>query len=271
MKCTKKMMASVLAICVFVLQLQPAFAVNSGVTVAKNDREVLDKMGITTFATITSEHAVVIDNEEKTEYQVAIGSITNEITVLENSDEKQSIQVVQGDICNRLDIYTNGDIVLDGNLVEVTREEVVEPTSDDIVTYAGATIYWKDTPDYGKASDYSNFLKNENVKDIALKQKVSKIAVSALMSILGKAMSGGIVARLTKTAANKIYSYFIKQDPYSEQLSCKSKVYTHKSYVSGYIPERCTFIYKYKSTFYSEKNYGGSYIDADLYKHNMQG
>lgn len=272
MKSTKKMVASVLVICVFVLQLQPAFAV-SKVTVADNDMEVLDKMGITTFATITSENAVVIGGEEKTEYQVTIGSITNEITVLENSAEKQSIQVVQGDICNQLDIYANGDIVLDGELVEITREAVVEPTSDDIVTYAGATIYWKDTPGYGKNSDYSNFLKNENVKDINLKKTIESIATATLLTILGMAMGGaaGGIISFAGSATQTVYDYFVKKSPTTTHLSCKSKVYTHKNYKSGYIPSQFTFIYKYKSTFYSEKNYGGSTTKVQAFKHNMQG
>lgn len=263
-------------ICMFTLQLQ---AVAAMVNIPKvddtmSDKQALEELGITGFANIVEDKKVTVGDELKTQFTVKSGDIINDITVLENSDEKISLQIEQEDICNVLEVYDDGKIVLDGYPVIIERENdaAVMSNSEPVVRRAGATIYWKDKVDYGTASDYSHFLKNENIADIELNKTISKIGLSALLSIMGIAMGGGVAGGLFASGAgNEIYNYFLSKDPNTTALSCKSKVYTHKNYTSGYIPSIFTFIYKYKTTFYSKANYGGSSTAKTVYKYNMQG
>lgn len=270
----RKIIAIVLAACVFIAQLQPALAITS-VEKASKDKKTLDEIGITQFATIIDTETVKVGDVDKTEFKVEIGDIQNRIVVLEDSDEKVVIHVKQDEICNILEIFKNGDLVLDGNKVEITREKniTLESTVPEVMPRAGATIYWKDSVTYGTAADYNVFKKNENVSNIALTQQIYKIALSVLVEIMGAAMSGleGELVSFALGASDDIYQYFIDKDPYSKYMSCKSKVYTHKNYSSGYIPSLFTFIYKYDSTFYSKASYAGAQKNVKVYKYNMQG
>lgn len=270
-----KAVALLLIISVFLLQFQRVFA-SAETTGASGDIKTLDKLGITEYAKIVDTNDVKIGGEKKTEFVVEVGDITNKIVVLEDSDEMISIQTKQDSICNILELHKNGDIILDGNKVEITYEDqaTLEPMDPQISPRAGATIYWQDDVRYGKAADYSNFLKNDNIKDINLKKSLSNIALSALLTIMGTAMSGIIGAAITFAAGAgaEIYNYLKARDANTSHLSCKSKVYTHKNYKSGYIPSLFTFIYKYKTTYYSKTQYGGTKTpEVTSYKFNMQG
>lgn len=279
----RKIIAIVLVACVFIAQLQPALAITI-VEKASRDKKTLDEIGITQFATIIDTETVKVGDVDKTEFKVEIGDIQNRIVVLEDSDEKVVIQIKQDEICNILKIYKNGDLVLDGNKVEITREKNItsESTIPEVMPRAGATIYWKDKVSYGSSSDYSNYLKNENISDINLNKMLGDIALSALITVLGGAIGyavggavgagvGGIVSFATD-AGTKIYSYLKARDSQSTHLSCKSIIYTHKNYKSGYIPSLFTYIYKFKTTCYSKAGYGGEKSpEVEAYKYNMQG
>ena len=267
--------ALLLILSVFLLQFQRVFA-SAETQVKSGDIMTLNKLGITQYAKIVDTDNVIIDGEKKTEFVVEVGDITNKIAVLEDSDEMISIRVKQDSICNILELHENGDIILDGNKVEVTYgdSEALESVNPPISPRAGATIYWRDDVRYGKAADYSNFLKNDNIKDINLKKTLSNIALSALLTIMGTAMAGLLGAAITFAAGAgaEVYNYLMARDSNTSHLSCKSKVYTHKNYKSGYIPSLFTFIYKYKTVYYSKTQYGGTKTpEVTSYKYNMQG
>lgn len=265
----------IMIISVLLLQMQPVLALTDAGSILNQEKRVLDEIGMTQFATIVDSKEVTIDGKIKTEFELEIGNIKNQVVVLEDNDEKKSLQVKQGNICNVLELYENGDIILDGNKVEIVYENnsAYEEEPASVMPRAGATIYWKDKVSYGTAADYSNYLKAENISSIALKQEIYKVALAALIEILGKAMSGitGEIVSFALDASEDIYQYFMDQDPYSKYMSCKSKVYTHKNYSSGYIPTLFTFIYKYKATFYSGQNYSGTSKQVQVFKYNMQG
>lgn len=278
-------MVSCLVLCIIALQFQVVFASTAAGLSNKSyesDMKVLDKLGITGFSQVVNKSKVDVNGEQKNMFTVQSGDIINDITVLQNSADTVVLKIDQDadGITNVLEFRSNGDIILDGNLVEITYDGDMKSSFDTpvISPKAGATIYWRDKVPYGSASDYSHFLKNENVADIALKKQISDTAFSTLLSILSKAIGfatggfgGVIVGVFAQKAGQAVYDYFKKNAASTTALSCKSKVYTHKNYTSGYIGYISSFVYKYNTTFYSKKNYAGVSKTCTAYKVNMQG
>lgn len=270
--------ALLLILSVFLLQFQRVFA-SAETQIKSGDIMTLNKLGITQYAKIVDTDNVIIDGEKKTEFVVEVGDVINKIVVLEDSEEMISIWTKQDSICNVLELHKNGDIILDGNKVEVTYEdpEVLKPINPSISPRAGATIYWRDDVRYGKAADYSHYYNSENIKDINLKKTLESITLSALLGIIGAVMGahlgpvGSYLVSFAFSAGSALFQYLLQADPYTTHLSCKSKIYTHKNYKSGYIPSLFTYIWKYNTTFYSKANYGGSTKYATSYLHNLQG
>lgn len=278
-KSNRRILLSVLLIiCIIGIQMQAAFASAPNANGSMTDRQALENLGVTGFGEIVEVKTVNVDGGDKNQYTVKSGDIINNIIVLENSDEKISLKIEQGDITNELVLLRNGDMILDGNKVEIEREIVSENmnTESEIMPLAGATIYWKDVSklSYGTKADYSHFLKNYNVKDIKLQKAISSLSLSALLIIMGGAMSGlaGAAISFAADAGRTFYSYIQDKDPKTQVLSCKSKVYTHKNYHSGYIPSLFTYIYRYDVTCYSRAGYLGSAKGPlTVFKYNMQG
>ena len=277
----KRLLVSCLVLCIIALQFQVVFASTAAGLSNKSyesDMKVLDKLGITGFSQVVNKSKVDVNGEQKNMFTVQSGDIINDITVLQNSADTVVLKIDQDadGITNVLEFRSNGDIILDGNLVEITYDVDMKSSFDTpvISPKAGATIYWRDKVPYGSASDYSHFLKNENVADIALKKTISKIGFAALLSILGGAVAGSLTAAVSSfapAAGELIYDYFLDNAGTTSNLSCKSKVYTHKNYTSGYIGYISSFVYKYNTTFYSKKNYAGVSKTCTAYKVNMQG
>lgn len=265
----RAIVASILIFCLLLVQLQPAHAISK--KMIADEKAALEKVGIMHFVEIVDTKKVKLGQNTKTQYTVKSGEILNNIIVLENSSEKITLRIEQDDICNTLEVKNNGDIILDGKKIVIEKE-----ASDDsgVKPLAGASIYIKDTVSYGTEGSYGHFLKNENISNIELNKLLSGIALSALLAIMGAAMTGisAYVIPFAAGAGAAIYDYLMRQNPNTTALSCKSKVYTHNSYPSGYIPSLFTFIYKYKVTYYPKANYGGKAADPEIvYKYNMQG
>ena len=272
----KKVLAITLVFSMLLLQTQTAFA-NNGVTdsALSSEEQLLCELGIIPSADSVSEKNVSMNGTEKVCRTLRFGEIYNDIIVLENSTEKTVLDITQGDIHNVLEFNANGDVILDGNPVEVTYAQTAPSTDMSAISpRAGATIYYKDAPEYGLKSDYTHFLKNQNVADIKLNEKISSMACSAFISIIVFYVSSSVYAAAVAgaiTELSDVYNDFIHADPDTTGLSCKAKVYTHKNYTSGYIPSIFTFIYKYSCTFYSKTIYQGTTSSTTIYMHNMQG
>ena len=208
-----------------------------------------------------------IDNcgDKTKEYTVKYGDKINTISVLNHDTNKTTLQIKQpsDNISNILEIYSDGRMILDGSLIKVNTSTEIAPFS------AGSSIYFNNSPGYGSASDYNRYFRQENIADIAFNTAISNIATGTLITIVFGFMGGVISTGLG--VMYTIISEFVNYNPNSRSLSSKSTVYSHRSYPSGYIPSTFSHVYKYRTTFYSKINYGGTSRTLTMYKHIMHG
>lgn len=220
-------------------------------------------MGIADCVNLEQEGQCEIKGFDRTVLVVEANGIENTITVLNENDNYITVSVEQGNINNLLTISSDGRIILDGNAVVIKydTDSNVAPRS------AGSSYNSASSPQYGTTAEYSHYYTTSNVADIELNETLSSIALTVLLSIMGYAMYE-VLGALIPTCLDigvDLYNYFTSVDSDTTYLSCKSTIYTHSRFTSGYIPSLFMYIYKYRTTFYSRRNYNGSSITKVSY------
>lgn len=190
-------------------------------------------------------------------YELSIGEYTDIITVDERTDEKISLTIEEGDIVNHFTQTADGRIYLDGNEVIITEttEDISVMNEQKAEGVTRGTIYKSTQSMTPYVSSYPNYL-TENKKDLALGERIDKVAVSVLTSLI-KAMSPfNSIADLATLVAAPVKTFIVSVYSATTHIGCYSITYT-SSYTD----------YKYVNSFYANASCTGASTTKITYEH----
>lgn len=244
MKYLSKFTTVITLICMITLSLFPTTIVSAKTNFPKitandffKDADSIKKTGAGILYTYNTLGSTILETHEN-------GFIKYDI----NENEKHDI----------LSIDDSGNLYLDGEIIEITYE--IDDDLDVPQTRAGGLTYsYGSGPLYGKASEYTYLKSNKGIANIKLAKEIGKISLTALTVILKSVYPpAGAVAAVAKT----VYSVFAAIP--TKNLSCRTKIYTHKKYTTGNTPTG--YCEKQVVTWYSKENYSGRNTSTTVFK-----
>lgn len=189
-------------------------------------------------------------------YTIKCDIKTEEISVESAGSNAIEFSVTDGHIKNEIS-YSNGELMIDGNKIEVTTESA---TFQDESGIAPCATIWKGTKSlkpYGglKASDYNKFL-TSGKQNIALGKAMDTLTVTAFTTIIAKFNTYAGIAVDLFNVANVVKTTIETINPKTTYLGCNYKTYTHGAYD-----------YKYINKFYANKKCTVKYKTTKSYEH----
>ena len=277
-KSFKVIISMTLAMCLVVSQGSAVFAIsegngNSNSSIEKkwySDDELMRVLGTPDVKKINQMESYA--NGVSNDYSNYISETGTVITVVENTQERIELEYKNGDAFNSLILTDEGDCYVNGDIVLVTDENDNEAEgcffkmsgTPEISPKAGFSTYYKNTCPYGKASDYTHKARPESNKNIKLTTEIGDFLVELFINLMCAQMQvGGEVATHLFTE----FYYMLKEtEPHTTAVSYSAELWTHKDYVSGYIPSLFTFVHKMKIKLYPKANFKGTPDIVNTYR-----
>jgi len=176
----------------------------------------------------------------------------------DNDNGDISLVIEEGNSHDEITITDDGKVFLDGNEVIAETSNAIEDEAE-IVASAGSDRYAvTSAPGGTKAADWSVYKRTVYTADVRTSKAIgnmTRAAVSILIGIYCPALYG-----LAYAVGSTVYDLAILYSPSSTHISCKEKVYHHKT--RGQLT--------YSAGLYAEKRIGTYYAKAN-YKGNSKG
>jgi|GEM_PF-3188230 len=217
------------------------------------DIEIMDNLGM--------ESGLVIDIDVQKDtivYKLEIceGVITTMEIDADNKNGDISLAIEEGKSHDEITITDDGKLFLDGNEVIVETAETVEDETE-IIASAGTDRYAvTSAPGSTKAADWSVYKRTISTADIRTAKALGLMTRTAIGLIISNFFP---LYGLAYTIGSLVYSLATLYSPNSTHISCKEKVYYHKT--RGQLT--------YKAGLYAEKRIGTYYAQAN-YKGNSK-
>lgn len=172
-------------------------------------------------------------------------------TILASIEENGVLKlVVDEGICHDIvEIDKDANVYLNGIKVKVFYEQVDEYTEGETRNVSG--WHYRETPGYGKASEYTTYKSSTSCRDIQLGQTLVSLSVTALMIVLGQYYpAAGQIGTIT---AGIIAAFGTS---YTKNLSYKTRITWHKDSAGGWNTggEYCE---QHTTTWYTGKDFTG--------------
>lgn len=236
MKNLKKLISLLLGICIVVVN-------STTVSVAHSEEVTVDKAYEQSLSFLM-EADKIENTSNGTMY--TFNELDSRILKTE-SNNWVKLEITEKDKHNTIILDEIGNLFLDGNKIEITYEnENLEP----IRRTGGIHYYYSANPIYGSSSEYTHYVKKQNVSDIPLQQSISSLTVGALATIIGF-LYAPLSAPLS-VASTLISAFSVTK---TKSLSCQSKIYTHKVYTTGNTPSG--YCEKKSTRWFSKTDYRG--------------
>ncbi|MTI53635.1 hypothetical protein [Geosporobacter ferrireducens] len=221
----------------------------------KNDYNYLTKCKVD--VDLINDIEVVKDG--KNVYKIEYPNNIKESITIEYKDGTYIMDVSQGKNKSNNLVITDKDIYLDGNKIEVQRENVVvskeeASAQDTIIPMADRDRINTLNCPYGSSADYNDMQYVESNFNVPLTTMLKNITVTTLSSILGYVVFVGMTGAVASGIASGILTSFSGST--SDGLSYKNYVYYHKD--GHYIQAVGGFVEKNNVRWYEKINYGGS-------------
>ncbi len=141
--------------------------------------------------------------------------------------------------------YDNGDIILNGNKVEVELAEPIAASASNYTTYCPSGA--------GNADDYTYYAKDKSVNYINFKAKICDLTVGAVIAIISGALDYGIASSVVGFFGYQLVDNW--RTP-SKVASIKGSIYYHKQ-KKQFMHDSVLGCQKEILTCYEKNNYKG--------------
>lgn len=163
------------------------------------------------------------------EYKLEIceGVITTMEIDTDNENGDISLVIEEGGLHDEITITDDGKVFLDGNEVIADTSETIEDGAE-IVASAGSDRYAvTSAPGSTKAADWSVYKRTVSTADVRTSKALGQMTQTAIGILIG--IYCPFLCGLTCTVGALVYNLAILYSPNSTHLSCKEKVYYHKT------------------------------------------
>lgn len=236
-----------------------AFATSSNINVDPNE----DTVTFLDMHHISREKLVSIATDDASE-QTYIYQLTDTVRaeiMVEEREHSKFLTIREGNLVNTLEITDEGRYILNGNVVTVSGNDILPDQSIAVPCYPVDTYYTDDCP-YGKASDYTKFVKSDAVANISFGTAFANITLTAFTAIIGKFIDP--ILGLGTSIAVAILTSFQEYDPHSEYASYKENQYVHKTKGSFVTIEKSVLMYDME--LWPQADYKGTSVNKIAYK-----
>ena len=189
-------------------------------------------------------------------------TVRSEITVEERTNSK-FLTIKEGPLVNTLEITNEGRYILNGKVITLSGSDILwGQNQDTVMPLYPVDTYYTETCPYGKASDYTEFVRANAVANISFGTAFANITLTAFTAIIGAVISPILSLGISFAAA--ILTSFQEYDPHSTCASYKENQYVHKTKGSFVTVEKSVFMYDME--LWSLADYEGTSINKIAYK-----
>lgn len=200
------------------------------------------------------------DESAKTYIYQLTDTVLAEITV-EKRANSYFLTIKEGALVNTLEITIDGRYILNGNVVTFSGSEI-PPNQDAVMPLYAVDTYYTDTCPYGKASDYTDFVKSAANANIGFKTAFENITLTAFTAVITSFINPLLGA--STGVISTILSAFREYDPHSMCASYKEDQYIHGTKGAFVTVEKSVLMYDIE--LWPQANYEGTSVSKIAYK-----
>ena len=190
----------------------------------------------------------VLPQKNNNVYEVKVAkNVVDKVTILEDSAKTTRLQIREGKITNVLEYKATGDILLDGQKIEISDERCEEYDKNSVSDNSfepsvDGVTYMKKAPKEIKS--WRSYRQNWICSSVKLQKKIEDLAIGVVIALLSKTTAGGVAGVFAGDALTSIK----RNDPYTTGISYKIWVANSK------VPATSRYT-KLKKRIYSRVNF----------------